>query len=76
MCGTKFTELDCFFTKNVYSFGFINFPALLIFIPITTIMAKVGANTVNKIDKSKVQTFFGIFLYIVGTVFIYRYLNI
>ena len=58
------------------SIGFINVPAFLIFIPITTFMARVGANTVHKIDKSKVQAFFGIFLYVVGTIFIYRYLNL
>jgi hypothetical protein len=27
-------------------------------------------------DKSKLQRFFGIFLYVVGTLFLYRYLNI
>tara|TARA_B110000014_G_scaffold177095_1_gene126810 strand:- start:60 stop:893 length:834 start_codon:yes stop_codon:yes gene_type:complete len=58
------------------SIGFVNIPAFLIFIPITTFMARVGANTVHKIDKSKVQALFGIFLYVVGTVFIYRYLNL
>ena len=58
------------------SIGFINIPAFLIFIPITTFMARVGANTVHRIDKTKVQAFFGIFLYVVGTVFIYRYLNL
>ena len=58
------------------SIGFINIPAFLIFIPITTFMAKVGANTVHRIDKTKVQAFFGIFLYVVGTIFIYRYLNL
>ena len=58
------------------SIGFINIPAFLIFIPITTFMARVGANTVHRIDKSKIQAFFGIFLYVVGTIFIYRYLNI
>ena len=58
------------------SVGFINIPAFLIFIPITTLMARVGANTVHKINKSKVQTLFGIFLYVIGTVFIYRYLNL
>ena len=57
------------------SIGFINIPAFLIFIPITTFMAKVGANTVHKINKEKVQSLFGIFLYIVGTVFLLRYLN-
>jgi uncharacterized membrane protein YfcA len=58
------------------SIGFVNIPAFLIFIPITTFMARVGANTVHKINKSKVQALFGIFLYVVGTVFIYRYLNL
>jgi len=58
------------------SIGFVNIPAFLIFIPITTFMARVGANTVQKINKSKVQALFGIFLYVVGTVFIYRYLNL
>ena len=58
------------------SIGFINIPAFLIFIPITMVMARVGANTVHKIDKSKLQRFFGIFLYLVGTVFLYRFLTI
>ena len=58
------------------SMGFINIPAFLIFIPITTFMARVGANTTHKVNKSKVQSLFGIFLYIIGTVFIYRYLNL
>ena len=58
------------------SIGFINIPAFLIFIPITTFMARVGANTVHRLDKSKIQAFFGIFLFVVGTIFIYRFLNL
>ena len=58
------------------SIGFINIPAFLIFIPITTFMARVGANTIHKVDKTKVQAFFGIFLFIVVTIFIYRFLNL
>ena len=58
------------------SIGFINIPALLIFIPITTLMAKVGANAVHKIEKNKITKFFGIFLLVVGSVFLYRYLNL
>ena len=58
------------------SVGFINIPAFLIFIPITMVMARVGANTVHKIDKSKLQRLFGIFLYVVGIVFLYRYFSI
>ena len=48
------------------SVGFINIPAFLIFIPITMAMARVGANIVHKIDKSKLQKVFGIFLYVVA----------
>ena len=55
------------------SVGFINIPAFLIFIPITMFMARVGANSAHKIDKTQLQVFFGIFLYVVGTIFVYRY---
>ncbi len=58
------------------SIGFINIPAFLIFIPITTLMARVGANTAHKINKNKLQKLFGVFLYIIGTIFLSRYLNI
>ena len=60
-------------TKLPLSLGFINIPAFLIFIPITMFMAKVGANSAHKIDKTKLQVFFGIFLYVVGTIFVLRY---
>ena len=58
------------------SIGFINIPAFLIFIPITMFMARVGANISHNMDKPKLQRFFGIFLYVIGTLFLYRYLNI
>jgi len=58
------------------SVGFINIPTFLIFVPITTFMARIGANTAHRINKIKLQKLFGIFLYVIGTVFLYRYLNI
>ena len=58
------------------SIGFINIPAFLIFVPITTVMAKFGANTVHQIDKNKVTKLFGIFLFVVGSIFFYRYFQI
>ncbi len=58
------------------SIGFINIPAFLIFIPITTFMARVGANTVHRMNKVKAQRLFGVFLYAIGTIFVYRYLNL
>ena len=51
------------------SIGFINVPAFLIFIPITMMMARVGANSAHKIDKTKLQVFFGIFLICCGNNF-------
>jgi len=39
-------------------------------------MARYGANTVYKMNKDKAQRLFGVFLYTVGTIFIYRYFNI
>ena len=58
------------------SIGFINIPAFLIFVPITTVMAKFGANTVHQIDKNKVTKLFGMFLFVVGSIFFYRYFQI
>ena len=58
------------------SIGFINIPAFLVFIPITMFMARVGANTSNKMDKANLQRLFGIFLYVIGTLFLVRYLNL
>ena len=59
-----------------FSVGFVNIPAFLIFVPVTTFMARIGANTAHKMNKTKLQKLFGIFLYVIGTIFLYRYLNI
>ena len=58
------------------SLGFINIPAFLIFIPITTFMARIGARTVHKIDKNKISKYFGLFLLIIATKFLFEYLKI
>jgi uncharacterized membrane protein YfcA len=63
-------------TNLPLSIGFLNIPAFLIFIPITTFMARIGAKTVHKIDKNKISKFFGIFLLLIATKFFYEYLNI
>jgi len=44
-------------------------------VPVTTFMARVGAKTVQSLDKLKTQRLFGIFLYLVGVLFLYRYLE-
>ena len=58
------------------SIGFLNLPAFLIFIPITTFMARIGARTVHMIDKNKISKFFGIFLLIISIKFLYEYLKL
>ena len=58
------------------SIGFINLPAFLIFIPITTFMARIGAKTVHSIDKNKISKFFGIFILAVSIKFFYEYLKL
>ena len=63
-------------TNLPLSIGFLNIPAFLIFIPITTFMARIGAKTVHKIDKNKISKFFGIYLLLIATKFFYEYLNI
>ena len=63
-------------TNLPLSIGFLNIPAFLIFIPITTLMARVGASTVHKIDKKKISKLFGVFLLIIGTKFLLEYFKI
>mgnify|MGYP006085251109 FL=1 len=58
------------------SIGFLNIPAFLIFIPITTFMARIGAKTVHKIDKKKISKYFGFFLLIIGSKFLFEYFKL
>ena len=63
-------------TNLPLSIGFLNVPAFLIFIPITTLMARLGARTVHKIDKNKISKYFGIFLLIIATKFLLEYVKL
>ena len=63
-------------TNLPLSIGFLNIPAFVIFIPITTFMARIGAKTVHRIDKNKISKFFGFFLLIIATKFLYEYFKI
>ena len=60
-------------TNIPFSIGFLNIPAFLIFIPITTFMARIGAKTVHSIDKNKISKYFGVFLLIIAVKFLYEY---
>mgnify|MGYP001241562118 FL=1 len=63
-------------TNLPLSIGFLNIPAFLIFIPITTFMARIGAKTIHRIDKNKISKFFGFFLLFIATKFLYEYFKI
>ena len=66
------TYLD---TEAPLSFGFVNIPAFLIFIPITMIMAKIGAKAVHQINKQIINRLFGVFLFIVSCGLFLEYLS-
>jgi len=63
-------------TNIPLSIGFVNIPAFLIFIPITTFMARIGARTVHTIDKKRISKYFGVFLLIIGSKFLYEYFQL
>ena len=58
------------------SVGFLNIPAFLIFIPITTFMARIGARTVHKIDKKKISKLLGVFLLVIAVKFLLEYIKL
>ena len=58
------------------SIGCLNIPAFLIFFPITTFMARLGAKTAHKIDKNIISKLLGIFLLIVAIKFFYEYIKL
>ena len=66
------TYLD---TEAPLSFGFVNIPVFLIFIPITMIMAKIGAKAVHQINKQIINRLFGVFLFIVSCSLFLEYLS-
>ena len=63
-------------TNLPLSIGFLNIPAFIIFIPITTFMARIGARTVHKINKKKISRYLGIFLLIIASKFLYDYFKL
>ena len=59
-----------------FSFGYVNLLGFLVFVPVTMIMARVGAKAVYKIDKNTLSKIFGIFLIIVSVRSFFEYLSI
>mgnify|MGYP006161713261 CR=1 FL=1 len=59
-----------------YSIGYINLLGFLVFVPVTMVMARLGAKAVYKIDKKKLSKIFGSFLLIVSIRSFIEYLSI
>ena len=59
-----------------FSFGYVNLLGFLVFVPVTMIMARVGAKAVYKIDKNILSKIFGLFLIIVSIRSFFEYLSI
>jgi len=69
-----FASSGSYFNINApLSLGFLNMPAFLIFVPITTFMAKIGAESVHKFNKRLIGKMFGIYLFIVACRLFYEY---
>jgi len=69
-----FASSGSYFNINApLSLGYLNIPAFLIFVPITTFMAKIGAESVHKFDKKLIGKMFGIYLFIVSCRLFYEY---
>ena len=69
-----FASSGTYFSINApLSLGFLNIPTFLIFVPITTFMAKIGAESVHKFNKKIVGKLFGLYLLLVSFRLFYEY---
>ena len=59
-----------------FSIGYINLLGFMVFVPVTMIMARLGAKAVYKIDKKLLSKIFGTFLIIVSIRSFFEYLSI
>ena len=59
-----------------FSVGYINLLGFAVFVPVTMVMARLGAKAVYKINKKLLSKIFGTFLLIVSVRSFIEYLNI
>tara|TARA_B100000123_G_C25692832_1_gene411635 strand:+ start:114 stop:950 length:837 start_codon:yes stop_codon:yes gene_type:complete len=59
-----------------FSLGYVNLLGFIVFVPVTMIMARIGARAVYKIDKKLLSKIFGTFLIIVAVRSFIEYLSI
>ena len=59
-----------------FSIGYINLLGFIVFVPVTMIMARLGAKAVYRIDKKLLSKIFGTFLILVSVRSFFEYLSI
>jgi len=57
------------------SLGYVNLPGFLVFVPITMLMAPIGARLVHSIDKGVLSKIFGVFLLLIAIRSFFEYLK-
>lgn len=62
--------------NNPFSLGYINLLGFIVFVPVTVLMARLGAKAVYKINKSLLSKIFGLFLIIVSIRSFVEYLSL
>ena len=62
--------------NSPFSIGYINLLGFAVFVPVTMLMARVGAKVVYKIDKKLLSRIFGCFLLIVSARSFFEYFSI
>jgi len=62
--------------KSPMSFGYFNLPGFLIFVPITMLVAPLGARVVHKISRSLISKVFGVYLILISIKSFQEYLTI
>ncbi len=79
LTGSTFMILGGKIINNInspFSLGYINFLGFLVFVPVTMIMARLGAKVVHKINKKLLSKIFGCFLLLVSVRSFIEYFNI
>ena len=62
--------------NSPFSLGYINMLGILVFVPVTMVMARIGAKVVYKINKNLLSKIFGCFLLLVSVRSFIEYFNI
>ena len=71
LSGSMFDDVN-----SPLSIGYVNIPGFLVFVPVTIIMAPIGARLVHKIEKKLLSRIFGCFLIVIAIRSFVEYLSL